>query len=48
MYNKQATEKEITNFLKNKKFKISKSLEWSKIKNTKFMQRDILFEKNED
>ena len=45
MYNKQATEKEITNFLKNKKFKISKSLEWSKIKNTKFMQRDILFKR---
>ena len=47
MYNKQPIEKEIVNFLRRKKFKSSKALKWSKIKNTKFMQRDILFEKKD-
>lgn len=45
MYNNQATEKEIVTFLKNKKFTMLKSLKWMKIKNTQYMQRDILFKK---
>ena len=45
MYNKQAVEKDVINFLKNKKFVILKLSKWVKIKNTKFIQRDILFKK---
>ena len=45
MYNKQAVEKDVINFLKNKKFVILKSSKWVRIKNTKFIQRDILFKK---
>ncbi len=48
MYHKQPIEREIVNFLKRKKFKPSKALQWLKIKNTNFMQRDILFERNDN
>ncbi len=45
MYNKQPLEREIINFLKKKNFIIKKKSNWIKIKNTKFMQRDILFKR---
>ena len=45
MYNKQAIELEIINFLKNEKFRIMESSKWKKINNTEFMQRDILFKR---
>ena len=45
MYKKQATEKEIINFLKKNKFKISKLSKWIAIKDTKYTQRDILFKR---
>ena len=45
MYNKQPLEREIINFLKKKNFIIKKKSKWIKIKNTKFMQRDILFKR---
>lgn len=47
MYNKQPIEREIVNFLRRKKFRSLKALPWLKIKNTKFMQRDILFERKD-
>ena len=45
MYNKQAIEIEIINFLKKEKFIIMESSKWKKINNTEFMQRDILFKR---
>lgn len=45
MYNKQAIELEIINFLKKEKFRIMESSKWKKINNTEFMQRDILFKR---
>ena len=45
MYNKQAIEIEIINFLKKEKFRIMESSKWKKINNTEFMQRDILFKR---
>ena len=45
MYNKQAIELEIINFLKKEKFIIMESSKWKKINNTEFMQRDILFKR---
>ena len=45
MYNNQAIDNEIISFLEKNKFKILKSSKWMKIKNTKFMQRDILFKR---
>ena len=45
MYKKQPKDIEIINFLKKNNFKIFKSNKWSKIKNTNFKQRDILFVK---
>ena len=45
MYKKQATEKEIVNFLKKNKFTISKLSKWVRIENTKYLQRDILFKR---
>ena len=45
MYNKQATNREIVTFLKNKKFTILKSSKWMRIKNTQFIQRDILLKR---
>ena len=43
MYKKQASEKEIINFMKKHKFKIYRSNKWSSINKTNFKQRDILF-----
>ena len=43
MYKKQPTEAKIIYFLKKNNFKILISNKWSKIKNTNFKQRDILF-----
>ena len=43
MYKKQPTEAKIIYFLKKNNFKIFISNKWSKIKNTNFKQRDILF-----
>ena len=45
MYNKQALEIEIINFLKKEKFRIMVSSKWKRINNTEFMQRDILFKR---
>lgn len=45
MYNKQAIEIEIINFLKKEKFRIMVSSKWKRINNTEFMQRDILFKR---
>lgn len=45
MYNNQATEREIVTFLKKKKFTIIKSSKSMRIKNTQFIQRDILFKR---
>ncbi len=45
MYKKQPLETEIVKYLKKYKFKVVKSSEWMEIKNTNFLQRDILFKK---
>ena len=43
MYKKQPLETEIIKYLKKYKIKVVKSSEWMEIKNTNFLQRDILF-----
>ena len=46
MYKNQPTEDVLVDYLKNFNFKILKSNNWTKIKKTNFVQRDIIFKKN--
>ena len=48
MYQNQPIEKEVVEYLKNLNFDILKSNNWSKIQNTNFYQRDIIFTKNNE
>ena len=47
MYQNQPIEKEVVEYLKNLNFDILKSNNWSKIQNTNFYQRDIIFYKKQ-